>query len=146
MNPETFPSDEWFEAMASDVERRPEIYERLGFANLRLAIEVTGGGGDRSFGLVLDGYDVHYVGEVTDGAFEAEAVLTGDILVWRDMVSNIVTNGGADTIHTLNAMSIAQMPLRVDASDPMGRDKFFRFAETLQCLFDSLGLRDPVTT
>lgn len=54
------------------------------------------------------------------------------------MAANIATNGGADLAHTLNALSIAEAPLRVSSLDPLGRDKFFRYAETLQTLFDSL--------
>jgi hypothetical protein len=53
------------------------------------------------------------------------------------MVGNIVANRGADPRPTLNALSIAEAPLRVSSPDPVGRDKFFRYAETLQTLFDA---------
>lgn len=135
----------WLEWMEADARRRPELYERLGLADLRLAIEETEKGRARRFGLVLDGYDVHYVGELEDlEAFGADAVVSGNTETWLEMVANIVTNHGADGSHTLNALSIAGAPLQVYAADPIGRDKFFRYAETLQTLFDAPGAGQPV--
>lgn len=130
----------WFEAMQHDARNRPEIYRRLGFADLRLIIEETDGPQQRRrFGLVLDGYDVLYVGELDDvEAFRAEATVTGARDTWDDMVANVAANGGADGAHTLNALSIAEAPLQVVSGDPVGRDKFYRYAETLQTLFDAL--------
>jgi hypothetical protein len=129
----------WFEAMEEDARNRPEIYRRLGFADLRLAVEETNGTEHRQFGLVLDGYDALYAGELDDvEAFQADATVTGSRETWDDMIANVCTNGGADGAHTLNALSIAEAPLRVVSGDPIGRDKFYRFAETLQTLFDAL--------
>ncbi len=130
---------DWFEAMQQDTRNRPELYRHLGFADLRLVFEEIDGTEARRFGLVLDGYDVLYAGELHDlDAFGADAVVTGPRETWAEMCSNIVANGGADGSHTLNALSIAEAPLRVVSDDPVGRDKFYRFAETLQTLFDSL--------
>lgn len=147
MTTDRFPSDIWFEAMVTDARTRPDVYSRLGFADLRLVIEETGGERERHFGLVLDGYDVFYAGELDDvDAFAAEAVVSGTDDTWQEMIANIVENGGADGAHTLNALSIAEAPLRVSSLDPVGRDKFFRYAETLQTLFDGLAAYEPVGT
>lgn len=133
----SFPSDEFFEALAAGPALDPDTYRRLGFAEFRLVIEVVEPAGARHFGLVLDGYDVAYAGELDDvGTFAPDAIVTGPLDVWVDMVENIATNGSADGSHTLNALSIAGIPLRVTSDDPMGSDKFFRYAETLQALFD----------
>lgn len=129
----------WFDAMAADARNRPEVYQKLGVASLRLVVEEVGPDGARRFGLVLDGYDVESMGEVADvDAFGPDAVVSGPREAWDDLVANIVRNGRADGPHSLNALTIADIPLRVTAPDPMGRDKFFRYAETLQTLFDSL--------
>ncbi len=136
----TFPSDEWFEALVSGAERNQEELRALGFANFRLVVEVVDSGEARHFGLVLDGYDVEYTGEFDDAgvdAFAADATITGPAEIWTDMVDNISAGGRADARHTLNALSIAEAPLRVHSDDPMGRDKFFRYAETLQTIFDA---------
>ena len=129
----------WFDAMAADTRDRPDVYRKLGVADLRLVVEQVDAAGPRRFGLVLDGYEAVSVGELTDvAAFRPDAVVSGQREAWDDLAANIVRNGGADGAHSLNALTIADMPLRVTAPDPMGRDKFFRFAETLQTLFDAL--------
>lgn len=134
----------WFQTMAADAHDRPEVYRRLGFADLRLLVEETDGPVARRFGLVLDGYDVEYAGEVEDiGSFRPDATVSGPRDAWDDMAANIAAHRGADGAHTLNAMSIAESPLRVTSADPVGRDKFFRYAETLQTLFDSLAPLAP---
>lgn len=130
---------DWFETMAADAAARPEVYRPLGFADLRLVFEEVDGEQCRRFGLILDGYDVLAAGEVDDAAsFGADATITGQKDTWDEMFANVIDNGGADGTHTLNAMSIAEAPLRVSSPDPVGRDKFFRYAETLQTLVDSL--------
>ncbi len=145
MDAATFPCGAWFEVMAADAVRRPDVYRQLGLADFRLAVEVADGATSHTYGLVLDGYDVLFAGELDDVAgFEAEATITGPRPVWQEMVANIVTHGGADGSHTLNALTIAETPLRVVAADPVGRDKFFRYAETLQTLFDALAHPVPV--
>jgi hypothetical protein len=142
--PEEFPSASWFEKMVSHATEAPEVYQALGFASFRLVIEVMDESGHaRRFGIVLDGYDVLSEGEIDDlEDFRPDAILSGPIAAWREMVANIAENGGADRGHTLNALSLAEVPLRVTSDDPMGRDKFFRYAETLQTLFDATGRRE----
>ncbi len=133
----SFPSDEWFVRLTQVADDDPQEFERLGFADLRLVIEVTQPDGVRRFGIVLDGYQAVYAGELDDvGAFSPDVTLTGPLDVWTEMVDSIDRNGGADGGHTLNRLTMAGVPLTVRAEDPMGRDKFFRYAETLQALFD----------
>lgn len=135
-----FPSNEWFERLVSTAEENPEEFERFGFAELRLMVEVVDGDHIGRFGIVLDGYDVEYRGVVVDvDAFTPDATVTGPLDAWTEMAENIEANGRADNEHTLNRLTMAGDPLRVDAPDPMGHDKFFRYAETLQALFDGTG-------
>jgi len=136
-----FPSAAWFARIAGDAERRPEVYARLGVAYCRFAVEILDPPHPvRCFGLVLDGYDVRCVGEFEDLAtFDPDVVLSGPLEAWVGMVASIVAHGSADQAHTLNALSIAGFPLSARSSDPLGRDKFYRYAETLQTLFDSAG-------
>lgn len=135
----SFPSEAWFESLAADASEEPDRYRTLGVADFRLAVEIVGPGcKPRMFGLVFDGYDVSSAGELDDmTAFDADATISGPLEVWQDMLSNIVEHRGADRQHTLNALSIADAPMAVTAEDPLGKDKFFRYAQTLQCLFDA---------
>ena len=141
-NDAAFPSDGWFGRLAAAAYDDPETFARLGFAELRLVVEVVDGDDHRRFGIVLDGYDVDYAGELTDDLeFAPEATVTGPSDAWREMAENIDAHGGADNEHTLNRLTMAGVPLRVEAVDPMGRDKFYRYAETLQTLFDGTARR-----
>lgn len=135
-----FPSDAWFERLVAVADEHPETFEHLGVAELRLAVEVSDGDDARCFGIVLDGFDVDYAGELGDvEAFAPDATVTGPVEAWSEMVANIDAHGGADGEHTLNRLTMAGVPLRVEAPDPIGHDKFFRYAETLQALFDGTG-------
>ncbi len=132
-----FPSAEWFAALAAAAnEDRAELV-RLGFCNLRLELRINGGpDGDRHFGLVLDGYDVESAGEVDPVAWGPDCTLEGPWFTWTEMIDNISANDGADLSHTLNALTLPEVPMRVTADDPMGRDLFFRYNESLQAIFD----------
>lgn len=135
-----FPSPEWFTRLAAIPDQDPEAFERLGFAELRLVVEVVGQDATSRFGIVLHDYDVEYAGEIADvTAFAPDATVSGPLEVWSEMAENIAQHGGADNEHTINRLTMAGTPLRVDAPDAMGRDKFFRYAETLQALFDGTG-------
>ncbi len=137
-----FPSAEWFASLSAHATSDPERLRTLGVADFRLAVEIVDTDGKvRTFGVIFDGYDITSAGEFSDPeVFGSEATLTGPIEAWQAMVANITEHGAADGLHTLNALSIADTPLKVVADDPMGRDKFFRYAETLQTLFDASGL------
>ncbi len=134
-----FPSVEWFDFLCDHAKEEPEIYESLGFAFFKLAVELVDEGGRvQAYGIVFDGYDVISFGDVTGyGNFQPDATISGPLAAWREMVNNISANGGADSAHTLNALSIAEVPFQVRADDPLGKDKFFRYAETLQTIFDA---------
>lgn len=135
-----FPSDQWFSDLVLRATTDPATLGRLGIAEFCLGIEILdeeGGGG--LFGLVLDGYDVLAAGRVDEDEFAADAIISGPVAVWREMVESIEANGGADTAHTLNSLSLAGVPLAVRASDAMGHDKFFRYMGTLQAIFDAAG-------
>ncbi len=136
-----FPSEAWFARIVADAKDRPEVYRSLGVASFRLVIEITEAPGHaRRFGLVLDGYDIDSAGEIVDlPAFAPDATITAPLEAWKEMLANIEDNGGADRLHSLNALTLAEVPMRVTAADPMGRDRFFRYVETLQTLFDSIG-------
>ena len=143
----TFPSDRWFEFLAAHASEEPEVYQALGFANFRLAVEIVpdSGGAATTYGIVFDGYDVTSNGELSDPAgFAPDATISGPLSAWTEMVDNIASHGGADNAHSLNALSIADTPLQVTAQDPLGKDRFFRYAETLQTLFDATARRVPV--
>lgn len=135
-----FPSERWFSELIARAMSDGPLMERLGIADLRLGVEILDSHGTPTlFGIVLDGYDIEAVGEVSETEFEPEVVVSGSIDTWREMVASIETHGRADSTHTLNSLAIVGAPLCIRAADPMGNDKFFRYMGTLQAIFDSAG-------
>lgn len=132
-----FPSAEWIDGVAREASADAEDIAKLGFCNLRLQLTVNGTPtGDRHLGLVLDAYDIRSDGEVDPATWGPDCTLEGPLGAWVDMLTNIAEHGRADLAHTLNALTLAEFPMRVTASDPMGRDLFYRYNETLQEVFD----------
>lgn len=132
-----FPSVEWFDALAAKANEKTEELSEFGFAYIRLACRINGlPGGDKSFGVRIEGYDVASDGEIEPGSWGADCVLEGPSEAWFAMISSIQANGAADLSQTLNALTIAEDPMKVTGDDPMGRDLFYRFNQTLQELFD----------
>ncbi len=127
----------WVDQMIVNATNDTKSFSHLGFADLRLALEVVDLDHTYSFGVVLDGYDFDCLGEIDSfDDFQPEVTLSGTVEVWREMLSNIKAHGAADTAHTLNTLTIAEFPMQAKSQDPIGRDKFFRYAATLQELFD----------
>lgn len=145
-----FPSGEWFDALATQANNKADDLAEFGFSNIRLACRINGlPDGDRYFGLRVEGYDVISDGEIDPASWGADCTLEGPAQIWFEMVSNIRENGGADLSHTLNALSLPEIPMRIVSDDPMGRDLFFRYNQTLQAIFDlaaEVTTEMPVTT
>ena len=135
-----FPSDEWFSTLVAQATSDAAALERLGIADLRFGVEVIEPNGTvRLFGIIFDGFDVTSVGEVTEVDFAPEAIVSGPMVAWVEMIGSIEALGHADGAHSLNSLTIFGTPLVLRASDPMGHDKFFRFMGTIQELFDQAG-------
>jgi hypothetical protein len=142
-----FPSERWFSELVARANADQAAMRRLGIAELRLGLEITDdAGGSLLFGIVLDGYDVDSLGRVDEMDFVPEVTISGPIDAWREMVASIEANGRADSAHTLNSLTIAEVPFRVRADDAMGNDKFFRFMGTLQAIFDAAGSPGVLST
>jgi hypothetical protein len=137
-----FPPPGFFEAMAEAVETEPDRFRHLGIASVRLCVLVEHPEGPpTTYGLVLDGDDVLPLGQVEPSAFEPEVTVRGPEEVWAAMAADAAAHGAASGSQTLNALTLAGFPLAVEADDPLGRDKFFRYAQTLQELFDAAATR-----
>ncbi len=52
------------------------------------------------------------------------------------MLEAIRRNGKADLPHTLNTLTLADVPMRVTAANQLDVDRFYRYQETLQEFFD----------
>lgn len=130
-------SAEWFAALAHEMRTTDAaVHRRLGEIDLTCVFTFFDTPeGDRHVRLRFEEFDLVEITELAaDADVEegADFVLEGDVRDWQEMVDNIATNGKPDREHTLNFLSMPGVPLRCWSSDPLGRDMFFRFNQSLQ--------------
>lgn len=132
-----FPSAEWLDALAAEAGNNKAALESFGFCDMRLGLKIEDSPeGEVALGLRLEGYDVTSDGEVNLADWKPDCVLEGPYDAWKAMLESIATNGAADLGHTLNALTLAEVPMRVTADSPLGRDLFYRYSQSLQEIFD----------
>jgi hypothetical protein len=129
----------FWDDLASSMAADPERYERLGDIDLELVLVMRRPSGQHfrvrlSFhGITCDGVAVVEPGdEIT-----ADCWLEGDLEQWQAMFSAIAEHGHAVEQWTLNTLTLFGDRIRLDASDPMGEDRFHRFNQTLQDFVDA---------
>jgi hypothetical protein len=136
-----YPSKEFFEELRTRANANPDLFRRLGTADMTLVVKVDYD--DKS-----DFYEIEFAGYRCTGVKQlnsiAEAptgavVISGPYPAWREMIDNIVTKGHADLEHTLNTLTLMDTPLRVDADNQLDTDLFYRYQQNLQEFFDGAG-------
>ena len=132
-----FPSCEWFERLASLMREQRERFRKIGFIDCSMHVTIIDGGpGGEPWHcqLTFEELDVTAVRAAAEpDARTADFVVETDVATWREMVESIADGGGRpDLDHTLNRLSLAGTPIRIWGEDPLGRDMFFRFNQTLQ--------------
>jgi hypothetical protein len=132
-----FPSTDWFLALKSRMDEDAQRYRRLGTVDIVLVVKIEGAE-DPLFEIAFQGYRctgirrLASIGEAAPGA----VVLEGSLATWREMLEAIRHNGKADLPHTLNTLTLADVPMRVTAANQLDVDRFYRYQETLQEFFD----------
>jgi hypothetical protein len=147
--PVSFPSEDFFKALAARMESEHERFRNLGFFDATIGIRVlpeAPGGQERLYVLAFEVFECTLAEAVPNFApFRVDFVLEGKLGVWREMFENIRQNGGADVAHSINTLTHfgEQLTLRYD--DPDGHDKLYRFAESVQEFFDLAATLDGVS-
>lgn len=133
-----FPSADWFRALAVAMERAAERYRRLGTIDLVLVAKIDSADGSECYELTFAGYRCTAVRRLASPAEASPSavVLEGPDEAWRGMIRSIEHEGKADLAHTLNTLTLADVPMRLVAEDQLAIDAFYRFQETLQQFFD----------
>ena len=132
-----FPSVEWFERLGQLMDEYRARHEHIGPIDVTAVwtvIDADGQGTDRHFLTRFELYSMVDAREITeDERSQADFIMETDTQVWQEMIENIRDNGGRpDLEHSLNRLSLPGVPIRVWADDPLGRDMFFRFNQSLQ--------------
>lgn len=129
-----FPSVKWFEAVKAEADKEAAVFQKLGFCDAIMRVDVLDEDRTRSFQLVFEDYGCKRVAEV-DPSSPCDFALAADASVWCEMVANIQEHGAADLSHTL---SYLQLPgtLKLVAEAQLKADVFYRFNQTFQQFFD----------
>ncbi|MCP5029489.1 MAG: hypothetical protein GY929_24730 [Actinomycetia bacterium] len=127
-----------YDRLAGMMNDRPNTYETLGDIYMDLALILRRDGGDARILLGFEGIQCVRVAEFDDGEeANADCWLEGDLDSWQKMFDDILANGKATGEWTLNAATMVGEDIKLEATDPMGWDKFHRFNQTLQEFFDA---------
>jgi hypothetical protein len=132
-----FPSVEWFEDAAARHAADPEKLKRLGYVEANVGILVEDGARADGFVLEFAGYGPKEVRATPNPVAESDFTIAGPLSAWREMIENIRSNGEPDLQHTLNRLTMAGTPLRLEANDQLELDLFFRFNQSFQAYFDA---------
>lgn len=139
-----FPSEEWFRQLQQAMDTEVEKYRRLGSTELTLYLKMNfDDGHNEVYKLVFDAYRCAEVKRVETpelGPGKEAAVLEADYQTWKDMVADIIKNGGASLEQTLNYLTLPDVPMRIwsdGGEDQLDVDRFYRYNESLQQFFDA---------
>jgi hypothetical protein len=135
-----FPDLEWFRALGRLMEAEGEVFRRLGYAEVRFAIRVLSEDGERTealTGLEINGYALSRALSLGDAAaFDPDFIVCGRASVWHRMLDMIGRDGRPELHHTLNSLALMGEELWLESGDQLREDKFYRFNQTLQELFN----------
>ena len=132
-----FPSTGWFQALADIMNADHETHEHLGFIDCVAQFTVLDGGADGgsvAYQVTFEEIEATDVREVAAGDVGRESfALKATSATWREMIESIAAGGGCpDLGHTLNALSHVGTPIALVGADPLERDRYFRFNQSLQ--------------
>jgi hypothetical protein len=139
-----FPSLEWFERLAQLMKADRARNEHLGFIDCVAVFTVLDGGlrgKPWSVQVTFEEFEATDVREAeTADLARADFSLEATQQTWREMIESIARGRGRpDLTHTLNYLSHTGTPIRVWSDDPLRKDMFFRFNQSLQEFINASG-------
>ncbi len=135
--PLVFPSVEWFTRLGELMDERRDRHVRIGpidcLAQFTM-FECPPSGDSWHVQIRFEDFSVVEVREVAEEeSADADFILETDLEVWQEMFRSIADGGGRpDLEHSLNKLSLPGVPMRLWSNDPLARDLFFRFNQSLQ--------------
>ncbi len=123
-----FPSVEWFRCVADLMNANRVRHEQLGYVDCVVQFTIA----DWSVQVTFEEFAATDVREADDDE-RADFVLAAPLAIWREMIDNIAAGGGRpDLTHSLNYLSHMGTPIALRGSDPLRRDLYFRYNQSLQ--------------
>lgn len=135
-----FPSLHWFLALAELMNENRALHEHLGFVDCIAEFAVDDGGphGETvAYQVTFEEFCAVDVRPATEPA-RADFRVSGPLWAWQMMISSIAQHGGRPALDcTLNHLTHLGEPLRVTSTDPLRRDLYFRYNQSLQEFFNA---------
>ena len=135
-----FPEPQWFLSLGRLMEAEGEVFRRIGYAEVRFAIRVLDEDGERTealTGLEINGYSLTRATPLDSAAsFDPDFVICGRASVWRRLLQTIRREGRPQLHQTINALALMGEELWLESNDQLREDKFYRFNQTLQEMFN----------
>ena len=142
-----FPDPDWFLALGGLMAARGEFFRRIGYVEARFVVRVlpdTDSGGEaqteeQATGVAMDGYALPQATALAPGdamSFDPDFVICARRSVWRRMLEEIARSGRPELRHTLNSLALIGDELWLESADQLREDKFYRFNQSLQELFN----------
>ena len=139
-----FPTPEWFLTLGRMMAAEGEIFRRLGYAEVRFVVRVLDDSGkvEAATALEIDGYTLTSAFPLDGKPFDADFAICAPRAMWNQMLDEIAREGRASLRHTLSSLALVGEELWLESDDQLREDKFYRFNQTLQELFN-LSARMP---
>ena len=130
---------------------RGELFQRIGYAETRFVVRVLpdddGGGqqastdqsAEQNTGVAMQGYALTEAVALAPGealSFDPDFTICARRAVWRRMLEEIARTGRPELRHTLNSLALIGDELWLESADQLREDKFYRFNQSLQELFN----------
>ncbi|MDJ0848205.1 MAG: hypothetical protein QNK04_07505 [Myxococcota bacterium] len=138
-----FPSEAWFRKLAELMNGNRVRQEQLGYVDCVADFRVLDGGeggGPFTVRVTFEEFEAVDVRTAAPGDGDADFVLEASLDTWRAMIESIARGGGRpDLEQTLNRLSHMGSPVRVHSEDPLRRDLYFRYNQSLQEFVNASG-------
>ena len=139
-----FPSLAWFRRLADLMNASRARQEQLGYVDCVAAFTVleSPAGTPRTVQVTFEEFAAVEVREAdaTDVG-RADFTLEATLATWREMIESIAAGDGRpDLVQTLNHLTHPGTPIRLSADDPLRRDLYFRYNQSLQEFVNASGL------
>jgi hypothetical protein len=128
-------SVDFFRSLQSEMNADPERFRILGDADTVFTIVMEDGARTFTVRVRFEELCCPEVGPGSTGD-DVDFSLVGPIAAWRAMFDDIVANGRATGLQTINSLVLLGDDVVLGGDDPMGLDKFSRFNQTLQEFLD----------
>lgn len=132
-----FPSLSWFQRLADLMNANRLRQEQLGYVDCVVEFRVDGDARRQATAArvrFVEFSAVEVRGAENDGEDDAvDFVLAAPLEIWRRMIESIAAGGGRpDLEQTLNYLTHMGAPMEVRSRDPLRRDLYFRYNQSLQ--------------